>query len=72
MQCRIEVLRPCVSTPELGTDLRGRPADISVQQISDLTGTGFASFSDVHPDIAGATAAECAEIERLLHEGVIL
>lgn len=72
MQCRIEVLRPCVSTPDLGTDLRGRPADISVQQISDLTGTGFASFSDVHPDIAGATAAECAEIERLLHEGVIL
>lgn len=72
MQCRIEVLRPCVSTPELGTDLRGRPADISVQQISDLIGTGFASFSDVHPDIAGATAAECAEIERLLHEGVIL
>lgn len=72
MQCRIEVLRPCVSTPELGTDLRGRPADISVNQISDLSGTGFASFSDVHPDIAGATAAECAEIERLLHEGVIL
>lgn len=72
MQCRIEVLRPCVSTPELGTDLRGRPADISVNQISDLSGTGFTSFSDVHPDIAGATAAECAEIERLLHEGVIL
>ena len=72
MQCRIEVMRPCVSTPELGTDLRGRPADISVNQISDLSGTGFASFSDVHPDIAGATAAECAEIERLLHEGVIL
>lgn len=71
LDVRLEIVRPCVSTPENGTDLRGRPADISVT-ISDLVGTGYAQFEDVHPDIVGATDAECAEIEKLLLGGVIL
>lgn len=71
MDIRLEIIRPCVSTPDYGTDLRGRPSDIGVT-IGDLVGTGFASFSDVHPDISGATAAECAEIAKLLEQGVIL
>jgi hypothetical protein len=40
--------------------------------IGDLIGTGWSSFDAVHADIEGATVDECREIERLLHEGVIL
>lgn len=71
MQVRLEIIRPCVSTPENGTELRGRPSDISVT-ISDLIGTGYAEFEDVHADITGITTDECQEIEALLKGGVIL
>lgn len=70
-QCRLQIIRPVQSTPAHGQELRGRPSDIGCL-IGDLIGTGWSSFDAVHADIEGATVDECREIERLLHEGVIL
>jgi hypothetical protein len=70
-QCRLQIIRPVQSTPKYGQQLRGRPSDIGCL-IGDLIGTGWSSFDAVHADIEGATVDECREIERLLHEGVIL
>lgn len=71
LTCRLQIIRPVQSTPAYGQQLRGRPSDIGCI-IGDLVGTGWTSFSAVHPDIEGATQAECDEIVRLLTEGVIL
>lgn len=70
-QCRLQIIRPVQSTPKYGQQLRGRPSDIGCL-IGDLIGTGWTSFDAVHADIEGATVEECAEIERLLQQGVIL
>lgn len=70
-QCRLQIIRPAQSTPAYGQQLRGRPSDIGCL-IGDLIGTGWSSFDAVHAEIDGATADEQAEIERLLHIGVIL
>lgn len=70
-QCRLQIIRPVQSTPAYGQQLRGRPSDIGCI-IGDLVGTGWTSFDAVHADIEGATVEECAEIERLLQQGVIL
>lgn len=70
-QCRLQIIRPVQSTPKYGQQLRGRPSDIGCI-IGDLIGTGWTAFSAVHPDIDGATQAECDEIVRLLTDGVIL
>lgn len=71
LTCRLQIIRPVQSTPKYGQQLRGRPSDIGCL-IGDLIGTGWSSFDAVHADIDGATVDECREIERLLHEGVIL
>lgn len=71
LTCRLQIIRPVQSTPKYGQLLRGRPSDIGCL-IGDLIGTGWTSFDAVHADIEGATAEECAEIERLLRQGVIL
>lgn len=71
LTCRLQIIRPVQSTPAYGQQLRGRPSDIGCI-IGDLVGTGWTSFDAVHADIEGATVEECAEIERLLHQGVIL
>lgn len=71
LTCRLQIIRPVQSTPAHGQELRGRPSDIGCL-IGDLIGTGWSSFDAVHADIEGATVDECREIERLLHEGVIL
>lgn len=71
LTCRLQIIRPVQSTPKYGQELRGRPSDVGCL-IGDLIGTGWSSFSAVHADIEGATVDECREIERLLHEGVIL
>ena len=71
LTCRLQIIRPVQSTPAHGQELRGRPSDIGCL-IGDLIGTGWSSFDAVHADIEGATVEECREIERLLHEGVIL
>lgn len=71
LTCRLQIIRPVQSTPKYGQQLRGRPSDIGCL-IGDLIGTGWSSFDAVHADIEGATVDECREIERLLHEGVIL
>ena len=70
-QCRLQIIRPVLTIPQYGQQLRGRPSEVGVE-ISQLVGTGWNSFNAVHPDIEGATADECAEITRLLSEGVIL
>lgn len=71
LTCRLQIIRPVQSTPKYGQALRGRPSDIGCM-IGDLIGTGWTSFDAVHADIEGATAEECAEIDRLLRQGVIL
>ena len=71
LTCRLQIIRPVQSTPKYGQQLRGRPSDIGCL-IGDLIGTGWTSFDAVHADIEGATVEECAEIERLLRQGVIL
>ena len=71
LQCRLQIIRPVLTIPQYGQQLRGRPSEVGVE-ISQLVGTGWNSFNALHPDIEGATADECAEIARLLSEGVIL
>lgn len=70
-QCRLQIIRPCISNPKYAQELRGRPSDIGCL-IGDLIGTGWTSFSAVHGDIEGATAEEQEAIISMLHDGVIL
>ena len=70
-QCRLQIIRPVPSNPAFAQALRGRPSDVGVV-IGSLVGTGWSAFSAVHPEIEGATAAECEEIVQLLADGIIL
>lgn len=69
LNCYIEIRRSAASQPDYYNVLRGRPSDIGLTVGSFI---GFTVFSEVHADIATATAEEKAEIERLLKEGVII
>lgn len=61
--------RPVSNFSETYAREKGIPSNIS-HRLSDVT--GFSVIGDVHLDGISATDAEKLEIERLLHEGVIL
>lgn len=65
----ISKAHPIKSPGTIYDDTEGRPCEYG-GSIGDYT--GYAVFHNVDVEIAGASAEECAEIERLLESGVIL
>lgn len=65
----ISKAHPIKSPGTVYDDTEGRPCEYG-GSIGDYT--GYAIFHNVDVEISGASAEECAEIERLLESGVIL